>query len=137
MCVFFFVYWAKIEIGFWMWRHFSGRVPQQGSQKGTWVDPGSHEQVGCTALTCASVVRFGRDCIRAYSRYFGVDLVELRGLDLSAWRVFTPQSGIGLRWTVQLLSSVRDDILCFCRSRPIRVCNDLIRPLKPIGADLT
>ena len=118
-----------LELAFWCHRWFDGDLPVPGTRKGQWIP--SKSSGGClkSSQTLAAVVRLVRSCVRSYSVCFDFPSLDIRGIDLSAVGVGPPQTGLALRCSNQVRRRGLEDIKFFCDRRPIRVCNDLVRPL--------
>ena len=118
-----------LELSFWCHRWFAGVFPAPGARKGQWMPATSSGGCFRSAQTLAAVVRLVRSCVRAYSVYFGFETLDVRGINLGRLGVGPPQGGLALRCSDQVRLRGLEDLRWFCLSRPIRTCNDLVRPL--------
>ena len=118
-----------LELSFWCYRWFAGVFPVPGAKKGQWVPATSSSGCFRSAQTLAAVVRLVRSCVRAYSVHFAFETLDVRGINLGQIGVGPPQGGLALRCSNQVKLRGLEDLREFCSGRPIRTCNDLVRPL--------
>ena len=87
------------------------------------VLPGHHGQV-----TVAARIRFLKSFFRVLGRGFDCDLDLVSELDISHFRVHSPQSGMAIFVSSGTLQQIDAALLRFTATRPVRCCNDLCRP---------
>ena len=87
------------------------------------VLPGHHGQV-----TVAARIRFLKCFFRVLGRGFDCDLDLVSRLDISHFRVHSPQSGMAIFVSSGTLQQIDAALLRFTATRPVRCCNDLCRP---------
>ena len=80
--------------------------------------------------TLASDIRMTRSFFRLVAVHFGLDIQEVRGINLASLGVAPPQSGLTLKLSTLVKHQARQAIRTFCTGRPIRSANDLSRPFR-------
>ena len=102
-------------------------VPTPHSSGEVWRDQSPHVNVQTTLTADIRMVRF---FFRLCAAQFGLDLDEVRGLNLSTVGVAPPQAGLALKITRAHRQWVSRELRAFCLGRPIRSANDLARPFR-------
>ena len=92
-----------------------------------WCDKGT---VGATEPTVAAVLRLIRAFVHSLETCFCLSFEKIQGLNLVSLGVHTPQAGLAFPVNDVFGSRVRHALVTFTASRPIRLVNDLSRPLR-------
>lgn len=124
-----------LELTIWAWHTFQGRIPVPGLTKGMWVDPLAGGSTVSGSQTLAMALRCVKGLVRGLFEGLNLPVVEISGLNLTAYGVAPPQRGLALRWTTDRIGFVRGLLADFCCRRLIRTVNDLARPLKKTWSD--
>ena len=118
--------WTWLEIAIYWLKYFDDKLPTPTSF-GTWEDSlrgGRHRP------TVAAIVHLVRRFFHFLSSFLGVDILFSSGQSLLPLAVHPPQGGVHIRLTQGVLTEAQEALLAFVAHRPIRVVNDLTRPLR-------
>ena len=103
-------------------------IPSTGV-KGQWVASTTQVAAGrCTAPTVAAILRLTKAFFSTLGQEFELVLPRQLGLNLAAWGVHPPQSGVIFQLPTCLAVSAAAAIQRLTLSRPLRTVNDLSRP---------
>ena len=118
--------WTWLEIAIYWLKHFDDKLPTPTSS-GTWEDSlrgGRHRP------TVAAIVHLVRRFFHQLGPFLGVAILFSSGQSLLPLAVRPPQGGLHIRLTQGVLMEVQETLQVFVAHRPIRVVNDLTRPLR-------
>ena len=118
--------WTWLEIAIYWLKHFDDKLPTPTSS-GTWEDSlrgGRHRP------TVAAIVHLVRRFSHQLGPFLGVAILFSSGQSLLPLAVHPPQGGLHIRLTQGVLMEVQETLQVFVAHRPIRVVNDLTRPLR-------
>ena len=103
--------------------------PIAGPSGTRWVSNFEAPQVSHVSCTVAALIRCLRDALIALSLAYHMPLGEAQDISLGNWGVTFRLRGIPLLITGQELRAARASLRIFTARRPVRVINDLSRPL--------
>ena len=92
-----------------------------------WCDT---NMTGAAEPTLGATLRCLRTFIKLLEQCFSLSVAKWTGLNLASMGVHTPQNGVTFPITEDVLRQTTNGLLAFTSSRPIRVTNDLARPLR-------
>ena len=117
--------WSWLELAVY-WLHYYPHLLPRSSSPGRWEDMLRGEQ----CPTVASAVHLCRCFFSCLGDFLECDVSHCTNLSLFYLDVFPPQKGAHLRLSQKVLSDTHTVLRAFTRFRPIRVANDLTRPLR-------
>ena len=121
--------WLELAIFFIQKLQFV--LPLPSDRGNVWKDSHLSRNAGqLRPQTIAAVVRMARTFGAKLADAYGFCLPARAGINLAAARVHTPMAGCVLWLTPFSYSGVLSDLYRFTVRRPIRVVNDLARPLR-------
>ena len=118
--------WTWLEMAIYWLKHFDDKIPTPTS-KGTWEDAlrgGRHRP------TVAAIVHLVRRFFHQLGPFLGADILFSNGQSLLPLAVHPPQGGLHIRLPQSVLTEAQEILRTFVAHRPIRVVNDLTRPLR-------
>ena len=95
-----------------------------------WKDASQYGSYTNAQATVVSDLMLVRSFFRAVASAYGVNIGEIRGLNLAALRVGPPQSGLSISCTRSALLQAEQALSAFTLTRPVRSANDLSRPFR-------
>ena len=95
-----------------------------------WKDASQYGSYTNAQATVVSDLMLVRSFFRAVASAYGVNIGEIRGLNLAALRVGPPQSGLSISCTRSALLQAEQALGAFTLTRPVRSANDLSRPFR-------
>ena len=118
--------WTWLEMAIYWLKTFEDKLPSPTS-RGTWEDAlrgGRHRP------TVAAVVHLVRRFFHFVGPFLGVDILFSSGQSLLPLGFFPPQGGLHIKLSPDVLQEGLNTLQVFQAHRPIRVVNDLTRPLR-------
>ena len=95
-----------------------------------WREASEVSGLGRYRPTVAATIHLFRRFFHFLSLFIGCDLPCCSGLSLMNFSVHTPQLGVHLTLSKATLVTAHQVLRHFTRNRPIRVVNDISRPLR-------
>lgn len=120
-----------LELAIFLIQKLQFILPLPSDRGNVWMDSHLSRNAGrLRPQTIAAVVRLARTFGAKLADAFDFRLPARAGINLAAARVHTPMAGCVIWFTPLSYSGVLSDLNCFTVRRPIRVVNDLARPLR-------
>ena len=118
--------WTWLEIALYWLKNFDDKLPMP-TTSGTWEDAlrgGRHRP------TVAAIVHLVRRFFHHLGPFLGMEILFSNGQSLLPLAVHPPQGGVHLRLSQMVMTETQEILRSFVSHRPIRVVNDLTRPLR-------
>lgn len=120
-----------LEIAIMHVQYFGAELPIPGLRGNTWVDCHTSQMAGSMrSLTVAAVIRLVKTFYGQLRSAFMYRMPSRSGINLVDFRVHTPLTGTLMWVKVSDFERALVALKCFTSRRPIRVANDLTRPLQ-------
>eukprot|EP00434_Breviolum_minutum_P012912 symbB.v1.2.011380.t1/scaffold760.1/size164708/1 len=120
-----------LEIAVYFIHQFAFALPIPGDQGMVWKDSHMSKNAGqLRPQTIAAIIRLVRTFCGKLSEAYNFRIPARAGINLAALRVHTPMQGCVMWITPNTYSEVIKSLKCFTIRRPIRMANDLCRPLQ-------
>ena len=120
-----------LEVAIMHVQQFGSELPIPGLQGNTWMDCHTSQMAGSLrSPTVAAVIRLVRTFYGQLGSAFMFRVPSRTGINLVDFRVHTPLSGTLMWVKVSDFERALVALKCFTIRRPIRVVNDLTRPLQ-------
>ena len=119
--------WLELAL-FWL-SELSGHLPVPAANGG-WQESSTVSGAKGHKHTVAATMHLFRRFFHVVGHCFGIDLPTCGNLSLLPFSVHPPQLGLHLALSQSMLHRAHEVLRNFVRHRPIRVVNDLSRPLR-------
>eukprot|EP00435_Cladocopium_sp_Y103_P019223 s3975_g4.t1 len=121
--------WTFLELAIYWLKRLPDQLPVPSSC-GSWTDGVSSNSRGRVSPTVAATVFLFRRFFSCLPDFLGVPIAQCRNISLLPFDVHTPQIGVHLTLSKEVITDTHSTLRDFVRHRPIRVVNDLSRPLR-------
>ena len=119
---------SYLEIAIFVGKEGRDHLPRVNPYKpNCWCDS---DVTGASEPTVGATLRCLRNFFTLLEQCFSLSFSKWTGLNLTGLGVHTPMNGMTFPVTDELLQQTTKSLLSFTFSRPIRVTNDLARPLR-------